>query len=427
MPAAVTPGDTPLPPDRGLGPALLWAAFLGSSWTWVIGMFFPVLLLRDYGPWGWVAFAVPNMVGAAAFGFVLARRRDSELFVQRHAVACQAFSQVTIAFHLFVVTWLVMGLFGPMGLGVLILTLLVGAGYGLRDRNLAMLVVAAVVTLLSLGVFSYVAKLSEGFLFVPPLGPSAGVDGLQLVPRFGMAELLWLVPAMVGGFALCPYLDLTFHRARQATDTPTGKGAFALGFLGVFGTMIFLSLGYAGKLIPVFEDQGVALASKVVLSGVWVGLLAIHIPMQMGFTLVVHGREASDPGSPGARPERVLLAVVIGMGLGIAARVVTEPVLTTADGMGMTLGEAVYRGLLLLYGSVFPAYVLLVATPVRGEVDRRVRLLVFVVTAPLVFGASWVSFVMGVAWWTGVSAGVLVLPWVVMNVVGSRERAEARR
>ena len=30
-------------------------------------------------------------------------------------------------------------------------------------------------------------------------------------------NILWLVPVMIFGFALCPYLDITFHRARQMT------------------------------------------------------------------------------------------------------------------------------------------------------------------------------------------------------------------
>ena len=48
-----------------------WAAYLACSWTWCIGMFLPVLLVRDYGVWGWIVFAVPNVLGAAAMGWVL--------------------------------------------------------------------------------------------------------------------------------------------------------------------------------------------------------------------------------------------------------------------------------------------------------------------------------------------------------------------
>ena len=47
---------------REAGP-IGWAAFLASSWTWCIGMFLPVLMIRDYGGWGWAVFALPNILG----------------------------------------------------------------------------------------------------------------------------------------------------------------------------------------------------------------------------------------------------------------------------------------------------------------------------------------------------------------------------
>ena len=43
--------------------SFLWAFFLACSWTWCVGMFLPVLLVRNWGIWGWVVFAVPNVIG----------------------------------------------------------------------------------------------------------------------------------------------------------------------------------------------------------------------------------------------------------------------------------------------------------------------------------------------------------------------------
>ena len=48
-----------------------WAVFLAMSWTWCIGMFLPVLLLRDLGLGGFLVFAIPNILGAAAMGWLL--------------------------------------------------------------------------------------------------------------------------------------------------------------------------------------------------------------------------------------------------------------------------------------------------------------------------------------------------------------------
>src|SRR5688572_9226592 len=87
---------------------LIRATFLAASWTWVIGMFLPVLLVREYGVWAWVIFAIPNCVGAAAMGWTLRTPVQSRDMVDAHAVACRAFSLVTIAFHVFVVGWIIL-------------------------------------------------------------------------------------------------------------------------------------------------------------------------------------------------------------------------------------------------------------------------------------------------------------------------------
>src|SRR3954465_13192934 len=92
--------------QRGQGHWLLWAVYLGMSWTWCIGMFLPVLLVRDYGLAGWAVFAIPNVVGAAAMGWVLARPGARERVLAEHRTACVAFSAVTLAFHAYFLTWL---------------------------------------------------------------------------------------------------------------------------------------------------------------------------------------------------------------------------------------------------------------------------------------------------------------------------------
>src|SRR3954469_1337029 len=86
---------------------LLRATFLASSWTWVIGMFLPVLLVREYGVWAWVIFAIPNCIGAAAMGWTRRTPTQSRDMVVAHAAACRVFSLVTIAFHVFVVGWII--------------------------------------------------------------------------------------------------------------------------------------------------------------------------------------------------------------------------------------------------------------------------------------------------------------------------------
>src|SRR3954464_11105172 len=85
--------------------AFSWAAYLACSWTWCIGMFLPVLLVSEYGVGAWFIFAVPNVVGAAAMGWVLSRAGASERIATEHRTACVAFSAVTLAFHAFFLLW----------------------------------------------------------------------------------------------------------------------------------------------------------------------------------------------------------------------------------------------------------------------------------------------------------------------------------
>src|SRR6187397_1723561 len=107
----MTDGATPRPPARTM---LAWAAFLACSWTWCIGMFLPVLLVRDYGGWGWIVFAVPNVIGAAAMGWILRSGEISRRIVENHRVACLSFSAVTILFHVLFTGWVIQRLAGPL-------------------------------------------------------------------------------------------------------------------------------------------------------------------------------------------------------------------------------------------------------------------------------------------------------------------------
>src|SRR5438105_14205353 len=94
-----------LDPPSSILRAVLWAIFLACSWTWCIGMFLPVLLVRDYGVWGWVVFAVPNVIGAAAMGWTVRDAEHSRRLVGAHRLAADSFSWVTIAFQMFILLW----------------------------------------------------------------------------------------------------------------------------------------------------------------------------------------------------------------------------------------------------------------------------------------------------------------------------------
>lgn len=368
---------------RGPAAALLWGAFLGSSWTWVIGMIFPALLLRDYGIWGWIVFAAPNAIGAAAMGLVLKKPGLSQKITKLHWVACHNFTVITVAFHLFVVAWLFTKLFGAAATPLLLVVIGLCAGMGFRNRNSAMLGVAAVVSLISWGCFVFAIKGPGAWGLITNALPLADVN------RLTYNDLLWFAPTSLLGFIFCPYLDLTFHRARQNTSPGTGVAAFAIGFLGIFLLMIVFSLAYGARLLPFINGE-----PDATLPGFWQALLAIHLTVQAGFTITVHVRETIEDKR--ASMPWLMAAGGIAILLGFMASLTTLPD-HRARG-DLTWGEAGYRGFLLFYGTVFPAYVWLIMIPTRKKLSRwgdEFRTGIYAISCGLSFALAWIAMVLG--------------------------------
>lgn len=346
-------------------------------------MFFPVLLVRDFGLWGWVVFAAPNALGAAAMGWILRRPEDAMALRTRHAAAVRAFTDVTLAFHVLVLLWIGLRLFGPAAFAALAAPALIlpAARRALWGAKLP--VVAVGVALVSWGCFSYMGQLPGAWLGATP-GPTAPP---ALPDRLEPAALVAFAAAAALGFACCPYLDATFLRARASTDVATGRAAFSLGFLGVFLSMIVGTLLYAGLLIPAFSGE------EVELSPVWRLVLGMHVLVQIAFTLTCHLRERGDLDSEARH-------------LGLPAALVLFALLTVlfadhrlgwlaglGQPLGPTVGEAAYRLFLLAYGMVFPAYVWLVVLR-RGEPTRAV-LARFAATSAVAMVLGVIGFVAG--------------------------------
>ena len=380
--------SAPLQVRRGIGPALLWACFLGCSWTWVIGMLMPVMMVRDFGVWGWVAFAVPNVVGAAAMGTVLRRPEVSASLVRRHGRALRWFSAVTIVFHLYVVTWLTGAIWAAL---VLVVVWLVMGPERRRAVGRALPWAAVGVAALSWGAFSMAGRLEGAWLDV----------GRDVLPsRLGPADLWLLLPGILGGFLLCPYLDPSFHRARYSTGPMTGRAAFLVGFGVVFGSMIVFTLMYAGVLRPVLEPGDVGLAWEGIASP-WKAILAIHAAVQVGFTLLVHSRERFETvgHGDGVDPAGFLLLLIVALAWAAASRS------SFADVAGLSRGELGYRLFILFYAAYFPGYVLICMIPTlrswqagTAPPPRRWRRLVFFIAATLAYLAAVPGFITGPTW-----------------------------
>lgn len=354
---------------------LAYAAFLACSWAWCIGLFLPILLLRDFGFWSFVVFAVPNCVGAAAMGVFLWRPGASERFLEGHFAACRAFSCVTMMFQV----WFLLVLMdhGRAWISVLAPAAVVGIVLGLmaarpsfKPRAVASFVALAA----SLGIVVW-------WLMQVGVAPPRPVPAPTETPL----ELLALAPVCIFGFMLSPYLDLTFHAARQSVPGQAGSRTFLVGFLVLFPAMLVLTFLYGRHALA-------ANAAEPIAALAWP--VAAHIVMQVLFTAMVHGPGIGPFGLEKARRFPVLPALVVLIPVALAS---AQEVAVPADFLyaGLTFFEIVYRVFIAFYGLVFPAYVLLAAVGAngfRGRPSTRTWV-VFAGAVALAAPCYWMGFI----------------------------------
>ncbi len=391
-------------PRRDLWAVLGWAVYLACSWTWCIGMFLPVLLVRDYGLLGYIVFAVPNVVGAAAMGWVIRNRKISRAVVSRHRTACRAFSEVTAAFQLFFllcftfplwksdITW---GDMAPeIGITLGVVLILMPLRFGRTAAWLTWFV--------SLAVFVVLIIMTDTVRF-----PAA------LYSAHNDIGLLFMTPVVVFGFLLCPYLDLTFHRAARRTPTGTTRQTFAVGFGVFFFVMILGTLLYAAATLdgPV---HGV-LARLPMFAAI---PLLIHWTTQLIFTMGAHGRQFRRSTSwRCASPWDLTAAMVL---LGVIVLLVIggspsnqDPSSHTPLVAGLYAPEVVYRCFMGFYGLVFPAYVWLcmIPTPIRSPLSKPSRrtLTVFAAAVALATPFYWMGFIERRELWLVPGLGIVLI------------------
>lgn len=356
---------------------LMWAIFLAVSWTWCIGMFLPVLLVRDLGVWGFVAFAVPNVLGAAAMGWVIRSRESSIGMIGRHDFLVRLFSAVTIAFHLWFVWYLsqagwVAGAWWPwMAVGIFSIALLSGLKAEKPWETLTPYLISVVVIAFSLW-NGLEIKFAPG-------------DGRRFL---GLPASAWVAPVCFFGFLLCPYLDATFHRARRNLSLRGARVAFSLGFGVFFLVMILFTLAYSSLLL------GDGVAGPRVLTAI-----VLHMLIQSGFTCGLHIRElANDFGGldrvrlRGTTVSAGVIALLCG------ASVLLRFPATSNISPGFELG---YRVFLSAYGLLFPAYVWLVVLPLRGTgaTPGPRHMCVWLGACVLAAPAFWMGFIQKQEWW----------------------------
>ena len=379
-----------------------WAFYLACSWTWCIGMYLPVLLYREYGFGGWIVFAIPNIVGAAAMAWVLPERAVSLSFADRHRLAMLAFSLSTIAFQGYFLGWLMTRMPMPywaVGCVCIAVVWTWGSESDLRSR-----LSAALVWSFSAAVFVF-GLLRGEFLDRSVLTAS----------RLGApsSDLVWLAPACGFGFLLCPYLDLTFHHVRQQTTRAGGRFAFGTGFGFLFPVMMILSLAYAPRMTWVFHRSA---SGPKTLS---LPLLAVllHMVVQSGFTAVVHIRRlVSQTGHRGW--QRFAAAALCGVVPFLLPCLFAD---RTLFGMGLT--EAGYRAFLGCYGLVFPAYIWICAP--RGRAPSGISAAVFAAVVALAAPLFAVGFLGGRMGALVPALAIVLAGRVVADMAASSARARS--
>lgn len=364
---------------------LAGAAFLAVSWTWCIGMFLPILLVRDFGPWAFLVFALPNIVGAAAMGWVLSTREFAARLVTLHRPALEAFSIVTIAFHIYWITWLSSWVATSLHLDRVSLTivlLLAIAAFALliTRPSRSLVAIALPIWLLSAAVFIALTFHTKSVIPTPTL---------ETLPT----GLLWLAPICIFGFALCPYLDLTFHATRLSLTARQSRIAFTLGFGFFFAAMILLTLAYA----PFIDER---ISPRVLPTWIAAAIL-FHLLIQASFTIAAH-RRATTP---------MLIPEKFAWGFWVLAALAAIIASRLPEHSGLSAGEIGYRLFISFYGLVFPAYVWLVMIPTRIATPAARRKTIRVCAAAVGIAAPmyWMGFIERQEIWLGFGLAVVVL------------------
>ncbi|MCY2953845.1 MAG: hypothetical protein NTU53_18000 [Planctomycetota bacterium] len=359
----MTTAPLTVPGRSSLGSAVAYGAFLACSWTWCIGMFLPVLLVRDYGIWGWIVFAIPNVVGAAAMGLIPRNEQSLRNLLAQHRSATRLFSLVTIAFHLFFNGWIIRRLlpgYGPsLTIALAILMYLIISPPTRRDLLLSIIVLAISFLALSLATDLKDVNFPRSI-------------SLQSTPI-----LFSLAASCFFGFLLCPYLDLTFHRARRSAGAFAPR-AFVFGFFAFFAMILFFSLRYATFLAPLLTDPSALESAGTPGAAI---ILGLYMSLQSAFTIAVHWRELIGNLASANRGRTIALAVAVFLVPVILGIVSQEPLRF----FGLAGGEVFYRCFMGFYALYFPAYVYLCIIP------RRTSFLVYAVAVilatPLFFAA----------------------------------------
>ena len=322
-------------------------------------MFLPILLLRWWGWPGFLAFAVPNILGCVAFGYVFTPE-TSRRFVARYAPSIRWFAWVTIAFQSWFGSWadLRLGMQGLLGTSVnwsdlcrfLPFLFLMFPGSG-RFWMIA----GTVCTVASFALF---ATNGLGALNNPPV-----------VGTMTPMSLAWAAPFMAFGFLLCPALDPTFHRALQQSPSRHSFAVFGVAFAA---QLLFAASSFNAATGLMFVAWPIA--AQIILQTTFTMCAMVSVTSPASFRSWTTA-PAWFPQFTGRHSwagfASVLALPIAGWAVGgfllilLTAITVDVPVMMPASELLASVssvtsaGEATYMRCLGFYGIIFPAWLLL--------------------------------------------------------------------
>ena len=315
-----------------------WGLYLASSWTWCIGMFLPILLIRWWGWPGFLAFAVPNVIGCTLFGYVLTPE-TSRALVTRFRVWVALFGAATIAYQICFL--LKVGVIAALVAALPVTIALLVSNRRATERSDR--------TMMAIGACAWIASC---LLFA-----RFGAGALETLPATGTlppASLAWAAPFMAFGFLLCPYLDPTFHLALQRSPSRHAFAVFGAGFT----VMLLFTAAFTDAGLGPTPASGALLWGRPTFAWQW--------GLQAAFTIVAvaAAMRSLEPVSSLGGTRAMLPGMVVMACLALAWQYLAEPTLPAlaaalSPSSGTVPGEATYLRWLGLYGVLFPAMLLL--------------------------------------------------------------------
>lgn len=342
---------------------LSWAFFVGTSWTWCIGMFLPALISNEFGFAGWLAFAIPNISGGILMAWMISSPDASIRFVTKYRTACALFSWVTIAFHAFFIAWVV------------------GCLLGVGGRVIALVLSFLIYFLIVKGVEKYVSVVVWFFSTIILVFFFTTAPVVFFPPAvFDLWDLAGVFCVSVFGFLTCPFFDLTFHRAIQKSPVRSVV-VFFTGFFLVFLPMILATYLYAPYIYSLLLIKPIGVTFMMVL-------LAAHFIVQSAQTVAYHFRELQN------FPERYKVLFVA---FCVVLVLVNIPNVDLQGALKISFHELVYRSFLVFYGLVFPSYFfnkILVESDCDGSCEWGLSKMVeFAVFFVFSFPFYWLGFI----------------------------------